>query len=216
MVNLGSTQSSKNNKGLPLSGTKIRFFSRLAGVRERTPCSSAFLFFLLFLILSGMPQVIQTISASAHIKPSFYHPHPPQLSSLHSYLFDLLLQMDYFLRPLWSFLISLRNLLFPTIFAIKATPNLNFSHLVSLDSPAAAKQAGDNEKAPTFFIMPDLVGDCPFPLGRHPNADALTAESTAWLVGGCPELSPKRKQALWGLQVRNSTSDFPLRYRDSA
>jgi hypothetical protein len=115
--------------------------------------------------------------------------------------------MDYLLRPLWNFLISLKSLFFSTTFtAIEATPNLNFSHLVSLDSPAAAKQAGDNEKAPTFFIMPDLVGDCPFPLGRHPNADELTADSTAWLVGGCPELSTKRKQALWGLQVRNFIS----------
>ena len=116
--------------------------------------------------------------------------------------------MDYLLRPLWSFLISLKNFLFPTIFAIEAAPNLNFSHLVSLDSPVATKQAIDNEKTPTFFIMPDLVGDCPFPLGRHPNADELTAESTKWLVDGCPELSPKRKQALWGLQVRNLIFNF--------
>lgn len=109
--------------------------------------------------------------------------------------------MDYLLRPLWNLLISLKNLLFPTIYAIEATPNLNFSHLVSLDSTPAAKQAVDNEKEPTFFIMPDLVGDCPFPLGRHPNADELTAESTKWLVDGCPELSSKRKEALWGLQA---------------
>lgn len=117
--------------------------------------------------------------------------------------------MDYYylLRPLWNLLISLKNLLFPTIYAIEATPNLNFSRLVSLDSTQAAKQAAnDNEKEPTFFVMPDLVGDCPFPLGRHPNADELTAESTKWLVDGCPELSPKRKEALWGLQVRNLLS----------
>lgn len=114
--------------------------------------------------------------------------------------------MDYLLRPLWNFLISLKNLIFQTTFALEATPNLNFSHLVSLDTSLATKQASENEKAPTFFIMPDLVGDCPFPLGRHPNADELTADSTKWLVDGCPELSPKRKQALWGLQVRNFCS----------
>ena len=112
--------------------------------------------------------------------------------------------MDYLLRPLWNLLISLKNIIFPTTRTIEAAPTLNFANLVSLDSPQANKQAGDNEKAPTYFIMPDLVGDCPFPLGRHPNADELTAESTKWLVDGCPELSPKRKQALWGLQVRNS------------
>ena len=96
------------------------------------------------------------------------------------------------------------------MFAIEATSKLHFSDLVSRDSSQATGQAGDNEKekAPTHFIMPDLVGDCPFPLGRHPNADELTAESTKWLVDGCPELSPKRKQALWGLQVRNFLFTF--------
>ena len=111
--------------------------------------------------------------------------------------------MDYLLRPLWSIFIALKSFLFPTTFAIQAAQTLNFSNLVSLDSSPATGQASDKEKTPTYFIMPDLVGDCPFPLGRHPNADELTAESTKWLVGGCPELSPKRKQALWGLQVRD-------------
>ena len=114
--------------------------------------------------------------------------------------------MDYLLRPLWNLLISLKSFFFPATYAVEAAPNLNFSDLVSLgSSPATKQQAGDKEKAPTYFIMPDLVGDCPFPLGRHPNADELTVESTKWLTDGCPELSPKRKQALWGLQVRNFT-----------
>ena len=114
--------------------------------------------------------------------------------------------MDYLLRPLWNLLISLKSTIFPATYAIEATPNLNFSNLVSFNSPSATKQADNKEKAPTHFIMPDLVGDCPFPLGRHPNADELTADSTKWLVDGCPELSEKRKQALWGLQVSNFMS----------
>ena len=114
--------------------------------------------------------------------------------------------MDYLLRPLWSIFIALRSIFFPSTYAIETTKNLNFSDLVSLDSSPATGQVGDKEKAPTYFIMPDLVGDCPFPLGRHPNADELTADSTKWLVDGCPELSPKRKQALWGLQVRDLIS----------
>lgn len=118
--------------------------------------------------------------------------------------------MDYLLRPLWTFLSYFKNLIFPATYAVDAAPKLNFSHLVSLDSPPATKQAGDEEKAPTYFIMPDLVGDCPFPLGRHPNADELTAESTKWLVDGNPELSPKRKQALWGLQVRDFIFDLQI------
>lgn len=140
-----------------------------------------------------------------------YKTHVDHLSSGTQVLFSIRTlstsdEMDHLLRPLWSLLISLKNIFFPATYAIEATPNLNFSNLVSLDSPSATKQADDKEKAPTYFIMPDLVGDCPFPLGRHPNADELTAESTKWLVDGCPELSPKRKQALWGLQVRNFMS----------
>ena len=109
--------------------------------------------------------------------------------------------MDYILRPLWTLLISLKNLFFPITFAIETTSNLNSSNPISLDSSSATKKANDSEKAPTCFIMPDLIGHCPFPLGRHPEADELTAASTQWLVDGCPELDPKE---FWGLQVRNS------------
>jgi hypothetical protein len=115
-------------------------------------------------------------------------------------------EMNYLLRPSWSLLTSLKNIIFPATRVITATPNLDPPNLTSLDSPSATRQADDKEKAPTYFIMPDLVGDCPFPLGRHPNADELTAEATQWLVDRCPELSPKCKQALWGLQVRNFVS----------
>jgi len=38
-------------------------------------------------------------------------------------------------------------------------------------------------------------------LAYHPNGDEITAASTKWLVDGCPELSPRRKAALYGLQA---------------
>ena len=209
MLNLGSTPALRTIRGhLP---TERQFvFARLAGVGERECRQFHFLFlifFLLSLILSGIPKVIQTACACTHIKPSFDRLSSNTNSLLHSYS-STFYEMDYFLRPLWSIFIALRSIFFPSTYAIETTKTLNFSGLVSLDSTPATGQAGDKEKAPTYFIMPDLVGDCPFPLGRHPNADELTADSTKWLVGGCPELSPKRKQALWGLQVRDFPFDF--------
>ncbi|KAI0351509.1 terpenoid synthase [Trametes cingulata] len=56
------------------------------------------------------------------------------------------------------------------------------------------------------FILPDLVGHCHFPLTYHPNGDAIAAESVRWLDEGCPELSPKARAALYGLQAGELTA----------
>lgn len=50
------------------------------------------------------------------------------------------------------------------------------------------------------FVLPDLVAHCPFPLARQPNAEAIAAASDRWLDEGCPELSPRKRAALYGLQ----------------
>lgn len=61
----------KNNKGLPLSETRI-CFARPQGVGEREYPSPAFFsrLLLLFLISSGILKKIQAVSACTHIKPS--------------------------------------------------------------------------------------------------------------------------------------------------
>ncbi|KAJ8480777.1 hypothetical protein ONZ51_g6432 [Trametes cubensis] len=59
---------------------------------------------------------------------------------------------------------------------------------------------------PDHFILPDLVGHCHFPLSYHPNGDAVAAESVKWLDEGCPELSPKARKALYGLQAGELTA----------
>lgn len=59
---------------------------------------------------------------------------------------------------------------------------------------------------PTEFILPDLVNHCTFPLTYHPDGDAIAAESVRWLDEGCPELSPKARTALYGLQAGELTA----------
>jgi hypothetical protein len=70
-------------------------------------------------------------------------------------------------------------------------------------SPSSIPRHYTNQgNSPTHFILPDLVSHCKFPLAYHPDGDKVTAASTQWLIDGCPELSPRRKAALQGLQVR--------------
>ena len=59
---------------------------------------------------------------------------------------------------------------------------------------------------PDHFILPDLVSHCDFPLAYHPHGDDVAAESVRWLDEGCPELSPKARKALYGLQAGELTA----------
>lgn len=61
-------------------------------------------------------------------------------------------------------------------------------------------------KSPDHFILPDLFGHCNFPLFYHPHGDTVAAESVQWLDSGCPELSPKGRKALYGLQAGELTA----------
>ncbi|KIK51745.1 hypothetical protein GYMLUDRAFT_181084 [Collybiopsis luxurians FD-317 M1] len=54
--------------------------------------------------------------------------------------------------------------------------------------------------AETSFILPDLVSNCPFPVAYHPSGDTIDAESATWFDISCPELSDKRRKALYGLK----------------
>ena len=59
---------------------------------------------------------------------------------------------------------------------------------------------------PTSFILPDLVSHCHFPLTYHPDGDEVAAQSDRWLDLGCPELSPKKRKALYGLKAGELTA----------
>ena len=59
---------------------------------------------------------------------------------------------------------------------------------------------------PDHFVLPDLVSHCNFPLAYHPHGDEVAAESVRWLDEGCPELSPRGRKALYGLQAGELTA----------
>ncbi|KAG6854580.1 hypothetical protein C0991_004916 [Blastosporella zonata] len=63
---------------------------------------------------------------------------------------------------------------------------------------------------PTLFMLPDLTGHCKFPLTYHPDGDEIAQQSVEWLDSNCPDLSPKARQALRGLQaVASAVSNRP-------
>jgi hypothetical protein len=62
------------------------------------------------------------------------------------------------------------------------------------------------ENPPTFFILPDLVSHCKFPLVYHPKGDAIALDSVTWLDTNCPDLNLKQRRALWGLQAGELTA----------
>ena len=59
---------------------------------------------------------------------------------------------------------------------------------------------------PDHFVLPDLVSHCNFPLAYHPHGDEVATESVRWLDEGCPELSPRGRKALYGLQAGELTA----------
>eukprot|EP00753_Platysulcus_tardus_P013398 PLAT3672.1.p1 GENE.PLAT3672.1~~PLAT3672.1.p1 ORF type:complete len:412 (-),score=-36.47 PLAT3672.1:340-1575(-) len=69
---------------------------------------------------------------------------------------------------------------------------------------------------PDHFILPDLVGHCTFPLTYHPNGDAIAAQSVRWLDQMCPDLTPKKRKALYGLQAGELTAHcYPYSITDN-
>ncbi|OBZ69189.1 Alpha-muurolene synthase [Grifola frondosa] len=55
--------------------------------------------------------------------------------------------------------------------------------------------------SPDQFILPDLIGHCHFPLAYHPDGDTIVRSSAQWLDHGCPELTPKKRAALYALKA---------------
>ena len=64
-----------------------------------------------------------------------------------------------------------------------------------------------SEKArPLGFILPDLVSHCHFPLSYNVHGDEVAQASDRWLDLGCPELTPKKRKALYGLKAGELTA----------
>ena len=68
-------------------------------------------------------------------------------------------------------------------------------------SPLLSQTLNEASTPFSFFILPDLVSYCAFPLSSQPNANRIATHSTNWLVEGSSELSPRRRAALQSLKV---------------
>ncbi|KDR73677.1 hypothetical protein GALMADRAFT_72397 [Galerina marginata CBS 339.88] len=64
----------------------------------------------------------------------------------------------------------------------------------------------DSSEEPTSFILPDLVSHCKFPLSYNVYGDEIAQQSVDWLDSGCPDLNPKQRRALRGLQAGELTA----------
>lgn len=77
--------------------------------------------------------------------------------------------------------------------------------------PPIPLSAGDapldqTQSRPLGYFLPDLVGHCSFPLTYNTHGDEVARESDKWLDNGCPELTPKKRKALYGLHAGELTA----------
>ncbi|KAJ4478458.1 terpenoid synthase [Lentinula aciculospora] len=70
----------------------------------------------------------------------------------------------------------------------------------------AHSQNPSNQDTPNYFILPDLISHCDFPLVYHSNGDAVAAQSVRWLDTNCPDLQKKHRNDLYGLQAGELTA----------
>lgn len=64
----------------------------------------------------------------------------------------------------------------------------------------------DYSRQPASFILPDLVSHCRYKLAYNPHGDDIAKEHVKWLDTCCPELSPKARRAMHGLQAGELTA----------
>ena len=74
----------------------------------------------------------------------------------------------------------------------------------STEAPAPALHT--TSEGPNHFILPDLPSHCKFPLTYHPNGDDVATQAVKWLDENCPNLTEKRRKALYGLQAGELTA----------
>jgi hypothetical protein len=61
-------------------------------------------------------------------------------------------------------------------------------------------------QGPSFFILPDLVGHCPFSPTYHDDGDAIAAESVEWIISHSPHFTQKQVAKMRGLQAGQLTA----------
>jgi hypothetical protein len=103
------------------------------------------------------------------------------------------------------------NFCFPPWFPCTLNLDFNSSHFTSLNYQLPIMTDTTPQPVPTVeedthFILPDLVSHCKFPLVYHPQGDEIANQSVTWLDTNCPDLNPKQRQALYGLQAGELTA----------
>ena len=53
----------------------------------------------------------------------------------------------------------------------------------------------------SFFILPDLVGHCPFTPTYHDDGDAIAADSVEWMISHSPHFTQKQVAKMRGLKA---------------
>ena len=76
----------------------------------------------------------------------------------------------------------------------------------AMDVTQPILDSSDDMVPARFFILPDLVPYCSFPLSYHINGDEIVQQSDDWLNSNCPNLSPKQRRGLLGLQAGKLTA----------
>ena len=90
------------------------------------------------------------------------------------------------------------------------TPHLDV--VVDLDKPSPipavfiSMPPPVHSERPAYFVLPDLVSHCKFELNYHPKGDKIAQQSVNWLDSNCPDLNPKQRKALRGLQAGELTA----------
>ena len=81
-------------------------------------------------------------------------------------------------------------------------------HIIAnaMDDTRPILDSSDDTISTRFFILPDLVSHCNFSLSYHANGDEIAQQSVDWLSSRCPDLSPKQRHALYGLQAGELTA----------
>lgn len=54
---------------------------------------------------------------------------------------------------------------------------------------------------PDHIVIPELLSYCPWPSAFHPSGLTITQQSSKWFDEGCPELTERGRELVYGLQA---------------
>lgn len=87
----------------------------------------------------------------------------------------------------------------PTLSPVSTPPDSPLSFIRALSPTPTVLE-------PTFFVLPDLVSHCPFPLSFHDDGDIIAADSLDWMLSHSPHFTQSKVAAMRGLQAGELTA----------